>query len=202
VCTAEVTIERMVEVTAERMKGGLSAQRGFTLIEMMLVVTIIGIISSLAIPYYTRASARAYRGEMLVTMAKLELYFKNIYENQGNYNGPAVVAGTPDVMPDPANTIPVGQGADWKPVQGHGWDDIPFPPQGNIRMRYLYQLGGTASAPTVTLMACGAFPGFGTPSLPFGSNGAKCNYVYTEVMQGTVIDPRLGVSENPVNAFE
>jgi hypothetical protein len=87
-------------------------------------------------------------------------------------------------------------------VQGHGWDDIPFPPQGNIRMRYLYQLGGTPSAPTVTLMACGAFSGFGTPTLPFGSNGAKCNYTYTEVLQGTVIDPRTGVSENPVNAFE
>jgi prepilin-type N-terminal cleavage/methylation domain-containing protein len=176
-------------------------QRGFTLIEVMLVVVIIGIISSIAIPYYSRASARAYRSEMLVTMSKLELYFKNLYENQGNYAGPAVVAN-PDVMPDPANTVAVGQGVDWQPVQGHGWDDIPFPPQGNIRMRYLYKVDNTSTPPQVTLSACGVFPGFGSPSIAFGSSGAKCNYLYSEVMQGTTIDPAHGVAENPINSFE
>src|SRR6202012_5990802 len=109
----------MNEQTANRRR-----QRGFTIIELMLVVVIIGIMSSLAIPNYQKASARALRSEMQVTMYKLELYFRNIYQNQGNFNGPSVVANA-DVMPDPTNTIPVGQGADWKPVSGHGWDDMP-----------------------------------------------------------------------------
>jgi prepilin-type N-terminal cleavage/methylation domain-containing protein len=180
------------------------AQRGFTLIEMMLVVVIIGIISSIAIPYYTRASARAYRSEAMMTISKIELYFKNIYENQGSYVGPSVKASgvSSDVMPDPTGTVPVGQGADWKPAAGGGWEDLPFPPQGDIRMRYRYKVDNSTTPPQVTLEACGSFPGFGAPSIAFGAGGAKCNYVYTEIMQGTSIDPVQGVAENPINSFE
>src|SRR5450432_32264 len=109
-------------------------QRGFTLIELMLVVVIIGIMSSIVIPFYAKASARAYRSEMLTTLSKMELYFKNLYESQGNYLGPNVVpcGSSPDVMPDPGNTIAVGQGAEWKPTQTGGWNDLPFPPSGDI----------------------------------------------------------------------
>jgi prepilin-type N-terminal cleavage/methylation domain-containing protein len=176
-------------------------QRGFTLIEIMLVVVIIGIISSIAIPFYSRASAKAYRSEALVTISKLELYFKNLYESQGNYNGPSVVTATSgsDVMPDPNNTIAVGQGADWKPASGGGWEDVPFPPQGNIRMRYQYLLNTLATPPTVTIQACGNFPGFGTPTLIFGTKGVKCNYIYTEIMVGSNAG---AISENPINSIE
>jgi prepilin-type N-terminal cleavage/methylation domain-containing protein len=178
------------------------SQRGFTIIEVMLVVVIIGIISSIAIPYYTRMSARAYRSEMLMTISKLELYFKNIYENQGNYQNPSLVtSGAPDVMPDPNNTVPVGQGADWKPTAAGGWNDLPFPPQGNIRMRYLYQVGVTNGSPSVTFSACGNFPGFGPATMAFGSHGVQCNYLYTEILQGTGIDP-ANVIENPAQTFE
>lgn len=175
-------------------------QRGFTLIEIMLVVVIIGIMSSIAVPFYSRASAKAYRSEALVTISKLELYFKNLYESQGNYNGPSVVASS-DVMPDPTNTIPVGQGADWKPATGGGWEDVPFPPQGNIRMRYQYTVTGAVAPaqPFVTMQACGNFPGFGTPTLTFGSKGVKCNYIYTEILVGANSG---AVSENPVNSIE
>jgi prepilin-type N-terminal cleavage/methylation domain-containing protein len=184
------------------------APRGFTLIEVMLVVVIIGIMSSIAIPFYTRASARAYRSEALITISKLELYFKNIYENQGNYNGPSVLSpdskppGSPDVMPDPGNAVAVGQGADWKPVTGHGWDDIPFPPQGDIRMRYLYTVNNSTTPPQVTLEACGSFPGFGPTNIVFGGSGAKCNYRYTKVLQGASVDPNNGIIEVPANSFE
>jgi prepilin-type N-terminal cleavage/methylation domain-containing protein len=156
------------------------SQRGFTLIELMLVVVLIGIMSSIAIPFYTRASARAYRSEAQGTLSKLELYFRNTYQNLGTFKGPSIVL-LPDVMPDPGNTVPIGQGFDWKPVPGHGWDDLPFPPQGDIRMRYLYQVDATGTV--VTLFAYGSFPGFGgtTSSAP---NGAAYNYSYKEVLVG------------------
>jgi prepilin-type N-terminal cleavage/methylation domain-containing protein len=172
------------------------AQRGFTLIEIMLVVVIIGIISSLAIPYYTRASARAYRSESLLVLSKLELYFRSTYQNLGTFNGPSIVA-SPDVMPDPGNTVPIGQGVEWKPVAGHGWDDIPFPPQGNIRMRYVYQVDLTGTV--VTLFAYGNFPGFGSASKS-APNGAPYNYSYKEVLvtsgNNVVIDD-IQTAESP-----
>jgi prepilin-type N-terminal cleavage/methylation domain-containing protein len=177
------------------------SQRGFTMIEVMLVVVIIGIISSIAIPYYTRMSARAYRSEMLTTLSKMELYFKNIYENQGNYTNPSIVALS-DVMPDPNNTVPVGQGADWKPTLTGGWNDLPFPPQGNIRMRYQYQVGVTNGSPSVTFTVCGNFPGFGGANIAFGSHGALCNYLYTEILTGTIVDAKNNVFESPPQAFE
>jgi prepilin-type N-terminal cleavage/methylation domain-containing protein len=170
-------------------------QRGFTLIEVMLVVVIIGIMSSIAIPLYTRATAKAYRAEAQITLSKLEIYFKNLYENQGNYDSTAVLKSTADIMPDPGNTVPVGQGVDWKAVSGHGWDDIPFPPQGDIRMRYQYTVAGSGSAETVTLQACGNFPGFGAPTTIW-PNGAACNYVYSELMQGTSI-ATANITETP-----
>jgi prepilin-type N-terminal cleavage/methylation domain-containing protein len=174
--------------------GSRPRQRGFTLIELMLVVVIIGIVSSLAIPYYVKASARAYRSEMQVTLSKLELYFRSIYQNQGNFMGTSVVV-TPDVMPDPGNTVPIGQGAEWKPVTGHGWDDIPFPPSGNIRMRYLYAVDSTGT--TVTLFAYGNFPGLGTASRT-APNGAAYNYSYKEVINGS----GSGVSIDPAQTQE
>jgi prepilin-type N-terminal cleavage/methylation domain-containing protein len=178
-------------------KKTVKAERGFTLIELMLVVVIIGIMSALAIPLYFRATAKAYRSEALITISKLEIYFKNIYENQGNYAGPYVIAN-PDVMPDPNNTVALGQGVDWTVVPGHGWDDIPFPPQGDIRMRYLYSVNNSATpVPTVTFTACGSFPGFGAGVYAMGSHGLLCNYLYTEVMQGVYVDANTGVTELP-----
>jgi prepilin-type N-terminal cleavage/methylation domain-containing protein len=172
-------------------------QSGFTMIEIMLVVVIIGIMSSIAIPYYLRSSARAYRSEAQITISKFELYFKNLYENSGTFTDGTYIITSPDMMPDPAGTTPVGQGVDWKAVAGHGWDNIPFPPQGDIRMRYLYLVNNSASPPTVTLTACGSVPGLGVNIYAFGGHSNFCNYLYSETMQGTSIDPNTGVSELP-----
>jgi prepilin-type N-terminal cleavage/methylation domain-containing protein len=185
-------------------KSNRRMQRGFTLIELMLVVVIIGIMSSLAIPFYTKASAKAYRAESQVVLNKLELYFRNIYQSNGTFLGPSVIAGTPgsgpDVMPDPGATVAVGKGIDWKPVAKHGWDDVPFPPQGDIRMRYLYSVD--ASGQTVTLSAYGSFPGFGPSLSTTLPNGLAYNYSFSEVLvasqaSGGVIVDDLQTKELP-----
>jgi prepilin-type N-terminal cleavage/methylation domain-containing protein len=74
------------------LKSRRRRQQGFTLIEVMLVVVIIGIISSLAIPFYSRASARAYRAESQIVLSKLELYFRNTYQSNGTFIGPYIIA--------------------------------------------------------------------------------------------------------------
>ncbi|HEX4386079.1 MAG TPA: type II secretion system protein [Myxococcales bacterium] len=181
-------------------------QRGFTLIEVMLVVVIIGILSSLAIPFYARASARAYRAESQLVLSKLEIYFRSVYLNSTGstptFKGTSVVS-SPDIMPDPGKTQLIGQGVEWKPNKGGGWDDVPFPPQGNIRMRYLYSVASDGQS--VTLSAYGRFPGFGANnSTPLGGS-LQYNYSFSETLVGsgnnvsvddgqTVVFPPTGVN--------
>jgi prepilin-type N-terminal cleavage/methylation domain-containing protein len=154
-----------------------AAHRGFTLMEIMLVVLIIGIMSSLAIPYYLHMSGRASRSEAQVVFGKLRVYFINLYENQGTFlTGSQTASNT---------TIPIGQPAAWEP-NAAGWTDFPFPPEGAIKMRYMYQI--TASN-ALTLIACGNFPGLGPLTYNCG-NGLVGNYFYQEFYQGaTALTP-------------
>src|SRR5712692_622348 len=155
--------------------------RGFTIIELMIVVGIIGIIASLAIPNYLKFTARSQRAEMLETVSKMKLFFKNTYDNTGTFitpNTPA--AGTQSsINPDPA--IPIGQPASW---DNHlpGWTDLPFPPEGALRMRYAY----TPDNDHVTIDVCGSFPGMGNNLVTCASTGGSGtltgNYRYIEIM--------------------
>jgi prepilin-type N-terminal cleavage/methylation domain-containing protein len=156
--------------------------RGFTIIELMIVVAIIGIISSLAIPQYLRFSARSQRAEMMETVSKIKLYFKNTYDNTGSF----ITQNTPPagnqsaINPDPA-LVPVGQPATWNTHRA-GWTDLPFPPEGGLRMRYAY----TPDVGQVTIDVCGSFPGLGPDvvacAAPGGGGSMTGNYRYIEVM--------------------
>ena len=46
-----------------------SKSKGFTLLELMIVIIIIGVLASLAVPTYIRARQRAYKAEALVVLA-------------------------------------------------------------------------------------------------------------------------------------
>src|SRR5205085_1819888 len=63
------------------MRPNLRPARGFTMVELMIVVGVMGIIASIAIPNYQKLTARSRRTEMLDVVSKFRLYFKNIYDN-------------------------------------------------------------------------------------------------------------------------
>src|SRR4051812_19692681 len=94
--------------------------RGFTLIEIMLVVAIIGILSTLGIPAFQRMSARARKAELSSVLGKVELVFRNNFQTNGVY-GPPIKASDWNPANEPGPSTP------WDPTL-NGWKDFPFPP--------------------------------------------------------------------------
>ena len=160
-----------------------AASRGFTLVEVLLVVLIIGIVTSLAIPGLRRLTARARRAEAMVALGKMQVYFVNLYENQGNFCPPDVTcAGVFTSVINPIANVPVGQPVAWDPTPP-GWLSLPFYPDGGVRLRYQFIANGS----TLTLKAYGAFAG--QPSLGvIPGTALDHSYELTQTFQGTTLD--------------
>ena len=69
-------------------------QQGFTLIELMIVVAIIGILAAIAIPAYNDYTARAQVAEAVELMAGLKTPVAEYYHDRGNLPGSLASMGT------------------------------------------------------------------------------------------------------------
>jgi type IV pilus assembly protein PilA len=157
--------------------------RGFTLVELMIVVAVIGVIASLAIPNYMRFTARTKRSEMLETVSKIKLNFKNIADNSGTFvTGSTAAAGATSGI-NPSVAVPVGQSTNWD-KNAAGWTEFQFPPDGAVKMRYWYTMGALVggNVQDITITVCGSFGGLGSSvvACPPGMTGTA-NYRYDEV---------------------
>ncbi len=161
--------------------------RGFTMIELMIVISLIGILVAISIPGYQRLTARSHRTEMLEVIGKFKAHFKTVYDAQGTFATSETMpapASTSAMNPDPA-LAHIGQPAQWDPTRA-GWTQVPYGFDGGIRMRYWYVLGpdaGGGKVDDVTFFACGSFPGFGPETLTC-LDGVTGNYQYSETLHG------------------
>lgn len=60
-------------------------QKGFTLVELMLVLVIIGILSSVAVPAYQKNVARSSRGDGMTSLLDIMRAQENFFANEFTY---------------------------------------------------------------------------------------------------------------------
>lgn len=75
----------------------LNKKGGFTLIEILTVIVILGVLAGLAVPVYVNQVKRSYRAEALSHLASIRSAMTDFYSANGTYVGAAF--GNPPISP-------------------------------------------------------------------------------------------------------
>lgn len=79
----------------------MKTQKGFTLVELMIVVAIVGILASIAVPAYSNYVLRGKLTEAMTELAAMRVKLEQYYQDSRTYAG-GCAAGT--VAPLPSGT--------------------------------------------------------------------------------------------------
>jgi type IV pilus assembly protein PilE len=88
---------------------------GFTLIEIMIVMAVIGILSAIALPSYSAYVARAKRAEVRSEVLKAEGWLERYYTENNRYTGAAAASDTsvPSGFSAKFGSVPASGGANY-----------------------------------------------------------------------------------------
>jgi type IV pilus assembly protein PilA len=105
---------------------------GFTLIELMIVVAIIGILAAIAIPNFLQFQLRSKTGEAKTNLAAIRTAEEGYFAEFNNF---VADAATPGGVPG-ANKRP------W--VAAVGFDQVGWSPEGQVFFNYAVAVAGSA----------------------------------------------------------
>jgi len=120
------------------------AKKGFTLIELMIVVAIIGILAAIAIPNFLRFQLKSKSSEGKVNIAAIRTAEESYLAEFGTYVAAAV---------NPA-AVPGSQKAAMTFVAGADFDKLGWAPEGNVFFQYaVAYASATPSAYSISAIA-------------------------------------------------
>lgn len=91
--------------------SGRSSPAGFTLIEILMVLVIMGLLAALALPGYTRHVQRGNRAEAMAAMMEAQHFMERYYSANGRYNSSA---GSLPVLPARLQDVPTATAARYR----------------------------------------------------------------------------------------
>ncbi len=119
------------------------SNKGFTLIELMIVVAIIGILAAIAIPNFLRFQLKSKSSEGKVNIAAIRTAEESYLAEFGNY---VAADASPLAVPGATKDTFADQGA-----AGENFDTLGWSPEGQVFFQYA--VAGSGSAYTISAAA-------------------------------------------------
>ena len=126
-----------------RIMGGRRDDRGFTLLELITVITIVGILTAIAVPQYKVAIIQAKEGVLRQDLFLFRDAIDQYYVDKGKY--PASLDALAEegyLRKIPVD--PITQQADWEAVLGESDPDRPGEPPG------IYDVKSASTMPSLS----------------------------------------------------
>ncbi len=145
-----------------------SVQKGFTLIELMIVIAIIGILAAIAMPAYQDYTIRAQVGEGAVMASKLKVADEDYFADKGTFPtqlSDIYGAGSPEATP----TNHQGNYVSSMALRGNGEIDVTYGNNANnaingnvLTLRPIVSTAGDVSWACAAATVPGGFTDSGT----------------------------------------
>jgi prepilin-type N-terminal cleavage/methylation domain-containing protein len=145
--------------------------RGFTLVELMISVAIVGVLATMALPAFDKALLRAKAAERRTVMLRIKQAVNDYYLRNGTtlppgYASPLDSGNNPPSAPSPAKRALATDLPRWNEYFSApgGGSSLPAEIEGGVYYSYKFIVRETPAAGSITVIASGDLDGDGVIS--------------------------------------